>query len=280
MTLTVPSATFRGDRFWNEATQTASREQLDALHLRRIRHLIGWAYENSPLHRRIYDDAGIKPADIRTWDDYHHRLPFTDKPDYVGDQETSATGFGGIATGTGQWQQYFHTTGTTGRFLNEEFTQYEIQKAGSQFCYGLWDHGIRPGDSMYFFFDFGMWIGLWTYYWGARNLGLNIVSGGGATGAERVRQIMDRRPTLCTDHPTYLLHLAEIATRDGIDIRDAGVRMVAGGGEAGLSVPATREKLQAAWGAEHVDDAYGVGEALYIGQSCARWAGGVHTVEE
>lgn len=280
MTPTVPSATFRGDRFWNEATQTASREQLDALHLRRIRHLIGWAYDNSPLHRRIYDDAGIKPADIRTWDDYHHRLPFTDKPDYVGDQETSATGFGGIATGTGQWQQYFHTTGTTGRFLNEEFTQYEIQKAGSQFCYGLWDHGIRPGDSMYFCFDFGMWIGLWTYYWGARNLGLNIVSGGGATGAERVRQIMDRRPTIVTGTPTYLLHLAEIATRDGIDIRDAGVRMVAGGGEAGLSVPATREKLQAAWGAEHVYDAYGIGEALYIGQSCARWAGGVHTVED
>ncbi|WP_214369816.1 phenylacetate--CoA ligase family protein [Pseudonocardia sp. H11422] len=265
---------------WNAATQTASREQLDALHLERIRHLVGWAYENSPLHRRIYDAAGVKPADIRTWDDYHHRLPFTDKPDYVADQENSVTGFGGTALGTDRWQQYFHTTGTTGRFLNEAFTHYEMHKAGSQYCYGLWDHGIRPKDSIYFCFDFGMWIGLWSYYWGARNLGLTIISGGGASGAQRVRQILERRPTIVCGTPTYLLHLAEIAQREGLDIRDAGVKMVAGGGEAGFSIPATREQLKQAWGVEHVYDAYGVGEALFIGQSCAEWAGGVHAVED
>ncbi len=66
------------DRYWNRPTQTAPREVLDRWHLDRIRHLIGWAYEYSALYRRLYDDAGVKPADIRTWDDFHHRLPFTD----------------------------------------------------------------------------------------------------------------------------------------------------------------------------------------------------------
>lgn len=263
---------------WNAPTQTASREVLDRLHLERIRHLVGWAYDHSPLHRRIYDEAGVKPADIRTWDDYHHRLPFTDKPDYVADQE--AHGFGGVALGPERWQQYFHTTGTTGRFLNEAFTHYELHKAGSQYCYGMWDHGIRPSDSMYFCFDFGMWIGLWSFYWGARNLGLTIVSGGGVSGVERVRQIMERRPTIVCGTPTYLLHLAEIAEREGIDVRDAGVRMLAGGGEAGFSIPATRRQLMEAWGAEQIYDAYGVGEALFIGQSCKEWAGGVHVIED
>jgi phenylacetate-CoA ligase len=267
------------DRFWNRPTQTAPREVLDALHLERIRHLVGWAYEHSPLHRRLYDAAGVKPADIRTWDDYHFRLPFTDKPDYLADQEATG-GFGGIALPPEQWQQYFHTTGTTGRFLDEVFTQYEMHKAGSQYGYGLWDFGVRPGDSMYFCFDFGMWIGLWSFYWGARNLGLTIVSGGGVPGRERVRQILERRPTIVCGTPTYLLHLAEIAAGDGLDIRRAGVRMLAGGGEAGLSIPVTRARLGEAWGVEHVYDAYGIGEALFIGQSCARWAGGVHVVED
>ena len=36
---------------------------------------------------------------------------------------------------------------------------------------------------MYFCFDFGVWIGLWSFYWGARNLGLTIVSGGGVLTA-------------------------------------------------------------------------------------------------
>lgn len=269
----------RDDRFWNRPTQTAPRQKLDELHLERIRHMVGWAYEHSPLHRRTYDEAGIKPADIRTWDDYHHRLPFTDKPDYMDDQEATGT-YGGLARPPQQWQQYFHTTGTTGHFLHEIFTQYEMHKAGSQYCYGLWDHGIRPGDSMYFCFDFGMWIGLWSYYWGARNLGLTIVSGGGVPGIERVRQILDRKPTIVCGTPTYLLHLAEIAHREGLDVRDANVRMLAGGGEPGFSVPVTRRKLQEVWGAEMVYDAYGIGEALFIGQSCKEWAGGVHVIED
>lgn len=267
-------------RFWNRATQTADRERLDALHLARIRHLVGWAYDHSPLHRRIYDAAGVKPADIRTWDDYHHRLPFTDKPDYVRDQESSESGFGGLALGPEHWQQYFHTTGTTGRFLHEAFSQFEMHKAGTQLCYGLWSQGARPRDSIYFCFDFGMWVGLWTYYWGARNLGLTIVSGGGATGEQRVRHILERRPAIVCGTPTYLLHLAEIAERAGLDLRRAGVRILAGGGEAGLSVPRIRERLAEAWGAERIHDAYGIGEALFIGQSCDVWAGGVHAIED
>src|SRR5690349_14754071 len=87
------------ERYWNKPTQTAPREVLDALHLQRLRRIVGWAYENSPLHRRIYDDAGIKPSDIRTLDDYHHKLPFTDKPDYMRDQEEHPSGFGGVAMG-------------------------------------------------------------------------------------------------------------------------------------------------------------------------------------
>ncbi|MDQ1569179.1 MAG: phenylacetate-CoA ligase, partial [Actinomycetota bacterium] len=76
-------------RWWNEPTQTASREALDEIHLRRIRHLVAWAYEHSPMYRRLYDAAGVKPADIVTWDDYYNRLPITDKSDYLADQEGS-----------------------------------------------------------------------------------------------------------------------------------------------------------------------------------------------
>ncbi|MTV25731.1 phenylacetate--CoA ligase [Nitriliruptoraceae bacterium ZYF776] len=269
-------------RYWNEATQTASREQLDALHLERIRRLVGWAYRNSPLHRRIYDDVGVKPEDIRSWDDYHHRLPFTDKPDYMTDQEASPSGFGGTALPPDRFHQYFHTTGTTGTFLNEAFSQYEMQKAGSQYCYAFWDYGLRPGDSIYFCFNWGMWIGLWSFYWGARNFGLQIVSGGGVDTLTRLQQIVERKPSLVVGTPTYLLHLAEVAEAQGIDITSAGVKMLAGGGEAGLSVPATRQQLADRWGisSSEVMDAYGVGEALFIGQSCKSWGGGVHVIED
>ncbi len=267
------------ERYWNKPTQTAPREVLDAMHLARIRHMVAWAYEQSPLHRALYDQAGVKPDDIRTWDDYHYRLPFTDKPHYVADQEARG-GFGGVALPPEHWQQYFHTTGTTGRFLNEVFTQYEMHKAGTQYCYGMWDVGVRPGDSIYFCFDWGAWIGLWSFYWGARNLGLRVMSGGGASGIDRVRQIRELRPTIVCGTPTYLLHLAELGGSQGLDVREAGVQMLAGGGEAGFSIPATRRELAQAWGVERIYDAYGVGEALFVAQSCREWAGGVHVIED
>ena len=266
------------DRYWNRASQTAPREVLDALHLRRIQRLVALAYERSPMHRRLYDEAGIKPSDIRTWDDYHHRLPFTDKPHYMADQDKN--GYGGLALPSSDWQQYFHTTGTTGRFMNEVLTQYEMHKAGSQYCYGLWDYGVRRTDSMFFCFDFGMWIGLWSFYWGARNMGLTIISGGGLSGRDRVRKIMELRPTILCGTPTYLLHLADLAQADGIDIRGAGVQILAGGGEAGFGIPVTRQKLADAWGTDQIYDAYGIGEALFVAQSCKKWAGGVHLIED
>lgn len=269
------------ERFWNKQTQTASRAELDRIHLAKIRRMVAWAYDASRLHRRLYDAAGISPADIRTWDDFYEKLPFTDKPDYMADQEASENGFGGTALGEEHWQQYFHTTGTTGRFLNEVFSQYEMQKAGSQYCYAMYDFGLRAGDTMYFCFNWGNWIGLWTFYWGARDLGLRIASGGGVSTEERIRQIIKIKPTVVVATPTYLLHLAEVALSQGVDLRSSGVRMVAGGGEAGLSIPATRDRISAVWGVgDMVMDAYGVGEALFIGQSCKEWAGGVHVIED
>ncbi len=268
------------DRYWNRPTQTAPREVLDRWHLERIQHLIGWAYDNSPLYRRLYDNAGVKPSDIRTWDDFHHRLPFTDKPHFLADQDREPSGFGGLAMAPEQMQMYFHTTGTTGRFLNEGFTQFEMQKSATQYCYSLWDYGIRPGDAMYFCFNFGMWIGLWSIYWGARNLNLRILAGGGASSLERVRHILQHKPELVVGTPTYLLHLVEVARHEGLDLRDAGVRILMGGGEPGLSVPVTRQSLIDGWGATDVLDAYGIGEAMHVAQSCADWGGGVHTIED
>ena len=268
----------RNHRYWNSATQTAPREVLDRWHLERVRAVVAWAYDRSPLHRQVYDEAGVRPEDIRTWDDFHHRLPFTDKPHYLAGQAES--GVSAATLSEEHWQQYFHTSGTTGQFLHEVFTQFEMHKGGAQLCYGLWDHGVRPGNSIYLAFDFGMWIGLWVFYWAARNLGLQIVSGGGVRGVERARQILERRPTIVAGTPTYLLHLAETAAAEGIDVRRAGVRVLTGGGEPGFSVPVTRQRLQEAWGAEVVLDCYGVGEALFAGTSCREWAGGVHVVED
>lgn len=266
----------RATRYWNEHTQRMPREKLDAWHLRRIQLLMKHAYEHTELYRRLYDAANLKPEDIRTWDDFYHKVPFSDKPDYVKDQQERA--FAAQAMPLELLHSYFHTSGTTGAFLHEGFSLFDSNIGGDAFCYGLWDCGLRPGDSVYFCFPFGSWLGLWHQYWGCRRMGLTIYSGGGLSTEERIKAILDRKPTAVSGTSTYLLHLINVARKMGLDLQDAGIKYLVGGAEPGMNIPNTRRALEEGWGAVCVEG-YGLSEVLAIHMECRAHPGGVHAIE-
>ncbi|MDO8690100.1 MAG: phenylacetate--CoA ligase family protein [Dehalococcoidia bacterium] len=267
-----------GQRYWNEYLQTMPREKLDELHLKRIQRLIKFAYDNSAMYRRLYDKAGLKPEDVRTWDDFHHKVPFTDKPDYMADQELSF--FAGEALPPEYRQYYFQTTGTTGQPLREHFTSFDTVRMADAFCYGYWDNGVRPGDSFYFAFNWGTWIGLWSVYWGCLRMNCTVYSGGGLSTEERIKAIISLKPKVVVGTPTYLLHMITLARAMGLDLRESGVRVLSGGGEPGFNVGATRQALLAGWGAEKAVDFVGIGELNIVHPECGANPGGVHAAED
>lgn len=258
-------------------TLTLSRAELDARHLRKIQKLIHYAYNHSPLHRRIYDAAGLKPSDVRTWQDFYAKVPFTDKQDCVEDQERY--GIAGQAMGGDLISSYFHTTGTTGTFLHELYGEFDALKMSTIYGYAWWDNGIRPGDSIFVCHNFGFWLGLWHMYWAARFFGLTIYSGGGMSTDERLDAIVARRPTMIAGTPTYLLRLARRAEERGIDLAGGSVKFITAGGEAGLNIPVTRRALESAWGAVGID-AYGLSEVGIAHLECGAHPGGVHVMED
>jgi phenylacetate-CoA ligase len=264
-------------RFFSPATLTMSRDELDARHLSKIKKLIRYAYDHSPLHRRIYDAAGMKPEDVRSWDDFYNRVPFTDKKDYVEDQDRF--GLAAEAQGDDLISAYFHTTGTTGKFLHEHYSEYDAIKMASIYGYAWWDSGVRAGDSIFINHNFGFWLGLWHMYWAARFFGLTIYSGGGMTTDQRIDAILARRATMVAGTPTYLLRLAQRAEERGIDLSTSAVKYVTAGGEPGLNVPVTRKAIEDAWGAVGID-AYGLSEVGIAHVECGAHAGGVHVMED
>ncbi|MEW6475451.1 MAG: AMP-binding protein [Actinomycetota bacterium] len=264
-------------RLWNPVLQQLPRDRLDELHLKRIQSLIAFAYENSPLHRRLYDAAGLHPSDVRTLDDFYTKVPFTDKPDLVGDQE--AGHFPGLAVPEEYQSIYFQTTGTTGTFLKETFSEWDMVRMAQHYCYMMWDYGVRAHDSVLMCFNFGTWAGLWSFYWACRLMGIKIYSTSGMSSQERVGILAAWRPTMVAATPTYLLHLAEVARKECVDLRVSGVRFVLGGGEPGLSIPVTRSAVQDAWGATAMDG-YGISEAGTVFSACAAAPTGVHIIED
>src|SRR5881397_3526639 len=52
----------------------------------RLRETLVWVAERSPYYRRTFEAAGVRPADLRTYDDFHSRVPRTEKVDLAANQ--------------------------------------------------------------------------------------------------------------------------------------------------------------------------------------------------
>ena len=243
------------------------REELDRLHLTRLQTLVRYAYDRVPFYRRLYQDAGMTPDDIRSLDDFNRYVPAIDKKDLVQAQQSSPPWGDGVALSPDYYLYRFQTSGSTGTPLSIPFSLHTHLQYGEQWAYIYWAAGIRPHDSFYFAFPWGMYSGFWSAYWGVRCLGATVVSGGGLSSDERLRQIQILKPTVLVSTPTYALYLAERAKELGIDTRATSIRYTIHAGEPGPGIPATRHAIESVWDA-HAYELYGVGEIGAIAPGC------------
>jgi phenylacetate-CoA ligase len=89
--------------------------------------------------------------------------------------------------------------------------------------------------------------------------------------------MLDLEATILCCTPTYALRMAETAEQLGIDLAGSSVRATVHAGEPGASIPATRQRIERAFGAKSYDHT-GMTELGPTGYSCD-FGGGVHAVE-
>ena len=66
-------------QYFNEKEETLTREQIEALQLERLQATVKHCM-NSPFYKKRFEEAGLKPEDIKTLDDVR-KIPFTTKQD-------------------------------------------------------------------------------------------------------------------------------------------------------------------------------------------------------
>jgi phenylacetate-CoA ligase len=131
--------------------------------------------------------------------------------------------------------------------------------------------GLGPGDRVFFPFSFGLFIGFWAGFEGARALGCLAVPGGGQDSAQRLAAMLSLQVTALCCTPSYALHLAEVARARGLDLRGL-VRTTVHAGEPGAGIASVRARIQEAWGARAYDHA-GMTEMGAYGFECREQAG-------
>jgi phenylacetate-CoA ligase len=199
-------------------------------------------------------------------------LPFTTKRELVADQQANPLFGSNLTYPVSEYIRLHQTSGTTGRPLKILDTQESWDWWGD--CWGSIYRaaGVGANDIVFLAFGFGPFIGFWSAYEGARRVGALTVPGGGMDSLQRLRAIQEMGATVLICTPSYALRLAEVAQEHGMDMRASMVRVTIHAGEPGASIPATRERIERAWGAKTYDHA-GMTEMGAFGFACAEQQG-------
>jgi phenylacetate-CoA ligase len=268
-------------QYWNPRSETLPKEDLRRLQLVKLQRLVARAYERSPYHRRLYEQAGVTPDDIRSLDDLR-RLPFMTREDWMQCQAERPL-FGDLITRPRDEAIRYHlTSGTTGRQpLRVLDSRKDWAWIAEMWCYGFWAFGIRPHDTVFFAFSYGSFIGFWGAHYCCEKLGALVLPSGNMSTENRVKQIVEMGATVVCATPTYALRLAQAAQQLGIDLpRQAKVRRIVVSGEPAGSIPATKKRIEDLWGGKCGDTAGMTEIGTIMIFECEKQPGGTHIIED
>ena len=241
--------------FLNKFVETLGREALTQIQLKKLQLMLDEVLKSNHFYRNKLHEAGVRQgSDVQTMEDLLE-LPFTTKTELSKDQLDHPPYGTNLTYALDRYTRIHQTSGATGaplRCLDTEeswkwwkYCWKTVYRAG----------GVTSMDRIFFAFSFGPFIGFWSAFEGSQDIGALAFSGGGMSSYQRAKAIVDNDISVLVCTPTYALHLAEVADQEGIDLLNSNVRVTIHAGESGASIPATKQRIESAWGARCYDHA-------------------------
>jgi phenylacetate-CoA ligase len=259
--------------------EMAPRSTLTRLQGRRVREQVRHVMTHSPFYQRKLIEAGVTEDTVRGLADLP-RLPFTTKDELKQNQAEKAPWGDVLAVPVDDIVRVHLTSATTGRPLAFVDTAEDWYGFHHSYARSLYAFGVRPSDMVMAAFSYGPWIGFWSGFFAAQELGCLMFPVGGFSTDQRIDALLTWPITVLGCTPSYALFLAEQAARKGIDLaKDTRVRITWHTGEPGASIPATRAKIEAAFGAKAFD-VPGLTEMAAWGFECEARSGLTHVHED
>lgn len=268
-------------KYWNPKTELMPREDLEKLQLKKIKRLVDFAYENSPLWKRKLNEVNFKPGDIQSLADIK-RIPFLTRKELSQSQFENPLYGDIMAIPKELATRYHQTSGTSGRGPLRILDGWKDWEWGSEmWCYGMYAFGVRDTDICLVSTGYGNFIGFWLAHYACERIGALTIPTGGMSSEDRIGKIMEMGVTVLVSTPTYAIRLAQVANEMGVDLaRESKVKFLLHAGEPGASIPGTKKMLEEAWGAK-VGDFPGMsetgGSTCY---ECVEQSGGLHILED
>ncbi len=239
--------------------ETMPREALAALQLERLKQTVAHAYANVPHYRLAFEKAGVLPGDIRSLADVT-RLPFTGKSDLRDNYP-----FGLFAVPRRRLARLHASSGTTGKPTVVGYTLKDIDIWAELMARSMACAGARPGDVVHNAYGYGLFTGGLGAHYGGERLGCTVVPMSGGNTEKQIVLLKDFDADILCATPSYALNIAEVAEREGVNLRGARLRVGICGAEPWSE--AMRQQIDARLGIKAVD-IYGLSEILGPGVAC------------
>jgi len=236
-----------------EAIESASRDELAALQLERLRWSIDHAYRNVAHYRQAFDQAGVRPEGLKSLQDLA-RFPFLMKS-HLRDHYP----FGLLAVPREQVARVHASSGTTGRPTVVGYTQRDLETWAGLVARSIYAAGGRPGQMVHIAYGYGLFTGGLGAHYGAERLGCTVVPLSGGQTERQVQLIVDFRPQLIMVTPSYMLTIAEEFDRQGLDAAACSIKTGIFGAEPWTDQ--MRSAIERRMGLDAVD-IYGLSEVM------------------
>jgi len=239
--------------------ERASRDELQALQLQRLKWTLRHAYDNVPHYRQAFDAAGVHPEDLRQLSDLS-KFPFMTKKELRDNYP-----FGLFAVPREKVVRIHASSGTTGKPTVVGYTANDIDTWATVVARSIRAAGGRPGDLVQVCYGYGLFTGGLGAHYGAEKLGCTVIPMSGGQTEKQVQLIREFRPDIIMVTPSYMLNLIDEMARQGMDPADSSLQVGIFGAEPWTD--AMRAEIEARAGIDAVD-IYGLSEVMGPGVAC------------
>ena len=239
--------------------ETASRDEISALQLERLKWSVRHTYDNVEPYRQKCQANGVHPDDLKCLADLG-KFPFMTKTDLRDHYP-----FGLFAVPRTKLARLHASSGTTGKSVVVGYTKNDLDNWANVVARSIRAAGGRAGDMVHVAYGYGMFTGGLGAHYGVERAGCCAVPMSGGQTEKQVQQIMDFKPEIIMVTPSYSLVIAEEFERLGIKPDEISLKVGIFGAEPWGE--GMRSEIERKLGIDAID-IYGLTEVMGPGVAC------------
>ncbi len=201
-------------KYWNEDIETMDYESMKALQSERLVRQVRHVYDHVPYYRKLMDEKGVSPDDIKGVDDLY-KLPFLSKADL---RDNYPDGL--LAVPKSECVRIHATSGTTGKRAIAFYTAKDIDIWDNCVARAITAAGGTKEDVVHIAYGYGLFTGGLGLHGGSHKVGCLTLPLSSGNTERQIQFMQDLKSTILCCTPSYAAYIGETVADMGLSPDD------------------------------------------------------------